>query len=98
MKRSLAASWAVIGLATQWTLVWINKAVLSEGNPLTLLDVESALQAGLVHYVGWGLAGYLLGSALEPILDEAFRQQCVRNAKSRSESSVVVGQNAKAVG
>jgi hypothetical protein len=58
----VASAWALLGFASQCFL-----AVLKN------LDLVEGFQRALVHYLAWGVAGYLLGSIIERIIEASLR-------------------------
>jgi hypothetical protein len=64
--RRVAAAWALIGFACQCFLAIQHH-----------LDLVAGLQLAMIHYLVWGLAGYLVGSIAERFIEEAFRQRCL---------------------
>jgi hypothetical protein len=64
--RRVAAAWALIGFACQCFLGLLHH-----------LDLVAGLQNAMIHYLAWGVAGYMVGSIAERFIEEAFRQRCL---------------------
>lgn len=73
MGWRIAATWALLGFASQCVL-----AVLKG------LDLVTGLEHALLHYLGWGAAGYVVGTITGRIIEDSFRR---RHASTESEES-----------
>ena len=67
MGWRVAAAWSLLGFAGQCFL-----AVLKN------LDLVEGFEQAIVHYVAWGVAGYLVGMIAERIIEESFRNRFIR--------------------
>lgn len=56
----MASTWALIGFAAQCLLAVVDRRSLADG-----------VQRALFHYLAWGAIGFLVGSAIERVIDES---------------------------
>ncbi|MBX9653810.1 hypothetical protein K2Y11_09365 [bacterium] len=67
MGWRIAAAWALLGFAGQ--------CFLAVQRNLSLVD---GFQHAIVHYMAWGVAGFLVGTITERIIEESFRNRFIR--------------------
>jgi hypothetical protein len=67
----MAAAWALIGFAAQCFLSLYLRDSFVDG-----------MKKALLHYAAWGLAGLLVGSVLEGIIKDTFRNTVDARQKS----------------
>jgi hypothetical protein len=62
VAQRIAACWALIGFAVQCVSAVFGGHSFADG-----------LQRALAHYLGWGIAGFIVGTVLERVLETAVR-------------------------
>lgn len=64
MGRRVAAAWALLGFSSQCVIA-----------AFTNLNLVTGFERAMIHYLVWGLAGFVVGTVCEKIIEDSFRNQ-----------------------